>query len=360
MRNGESALSSVVKRDEAARLAPMALAGVVLAASLFLSGCSAKEEGVEAAPTVAVQVDAAENEAIQRKVIANAILYPLDQAAIVPKIAAPVKKFYVERGSPVHAGEVLAELESADLAAAVTDNQGGVAQAQASYDAAVQKAQQDLQLTKETLDSAQRLFDSRQALYKQGAAAAKDVDDARLSLLQAQDQYQAAQKQLDLKVAEGQLNSAIHGRVYGFFQDAALNSAPYAGHFTNGAPAFLPNTPPYSQYRVGGYLGGRIIKNKLFFFGGFEDLNNSATATLGITQYWINQGNPISSRRATLCGRTLSRPIGTSTIATGCLSATIPPIRRCTTAPAKSGSAATINRCGCCKAGDSTPAPFGA
>lgn len=84
----------------------------------------------------------------------------------------------------------------------------------------------------------------------------------------------------------------FHGRVYGFFQDAALNSRPYAGHFTNGAPAFLPNTPPYSQYRVGGYLGGRIIKNKLFFFGGFEDLDNSATATLGITQYWINQGNP--------------------------------------------------------------------
>ena len=122
----------MVKRGEAARLAPMALAGVALAASLFLSGCSAKEEGVEAAPTVAVQVDAAENEAIQRKVTADAILYPLDQAAIVPKIAAPVKKFYVERGSAVHAGQLLAELESTDLAAAVTDNQGGVAQAQAS------------------------------------------------------------------------------------------------------------------------------------------------------------------------------------------------------------------------------------
>jgi HlyD family secretion protein len=208
MTNAESALLGVVRRGDAAWLTPLVLAGVALAASLLLYGCSAKEAGVEAAPTVAVQVDAAESEAIQRKVTADAILYPLDQAAIVPKIAAPVKKFYVERGSPVHAGEVLAELESADLAAAVTDNQGGVAQAQASYDAAVQKAQQDLQLTKETLDLAQRLFDSRQALYKQGAAAAKDVDDAKLSLLQAQDQYQAAQKELDLKVAEGQLSSA--------------------------------------------------------------------------------------------------------------------------------------------------------
>jgi multidrug efflux pump subunit AcrA (membrane-fusion protein) len=186
----------------------MALAGVALAATFVLYGCSAKPEGVEAAPTVAVQVDAAEAEAIQRKVTADAILYPLNQSAIVPKIAAPVKKFYVDRGSVVHAGQLLAELESADLAAAVTDNQGGVAQAQAAYDAAVQKAQQDLQLTKASMDSAQRLLDSRQALYKQGAAAAKDVDDAKLSLLQAQAQYEAAQKQLDLKIAEGQLNSA--------------------------------------------------------------------------------------------------------------------------------------------------------
>jgi HlyD family secretion protein len=208
MKKKEAALIRVLQRDQAARLALMALLGTVFVASSFLSGCSAKPEGAEAAPTVAVQVDAAESEAIQRKVIADAILYPLDQAAIVPKIAAPVKKFYVERGSEVHAGQLLAELESADLAAALTDNQGGVAQAQASYDAAVQKAQQDLQLTKETLDSAQRLYDSRQALYKQGAAAAKDVDDARLSLLQAQTQYQAAQKQLDLKVAEGALSSA--------------------------------------------------------------------------------------------------------------------------------------------------------
>ena len=75
---------------------------------------------------MAVQVGAAENAPIQRKVIGDAVLYPLDQAAIVPKVVAPVKKFYVDRGSAVHAGEVLADLESADLAGAVTDNQGGV------------------------------------------------------------------------------------------------------------------------------------------------------------------------------------------------------------------------------------------
>lgn len=84
----------------------------------------------------------------------------------------------------------------------------------------------------------------------------------------------------------------FHGRAYGFFQNAALNAPPYAGHYTNNVPQFLSSTPPYDQYRVGGYLGGPILKNRLFFFGGFEDLSNNQTTTLSISQYWINQGIP--------------------------------------------------------------------
>ena len=43
---------------------------------------------------------------ISQKVTADALLYPRDQAAIVPKFAAPVKKFYVERGAHVRAGQL--------------------------------------------------------------------------------------------------------------------------------------------------------------------------------------------------------------------------------------------------------------
>ena len=66
-------------------------------------------------------------------VSAEAILFPLEQAAITPKISAPVKKFLVKRGSRVHAGELLAVLENEDLAAAATDNHGALEQAQATY-----------------------------------------------------------------------------------------------------------------------------------------------------------------------------------------------------------------------------------
>ena len=179
----------------------------MVVASLLLSGCSKPSEE-EVAPTVTVQVDAAQKEPIQLKVIADAVLYPKDQAAIVPKIVSPVKKFYVDRGSHVKAGQLLVDLESQDLTGAHQKSQGGYQQAEATYQMELQKVAQDLTFAKQSLDAAQKLYASRQALYKDGAISSKDVEDSRLSLIQAQNQYDLAQKQSDLKVAEGALNAA--------------------------------------------------------------------------------------------------------------------------------------------------------
>lgn len=182
------------------------LAGAA-AVGLLLFGCSSKDAGDEA-PTVTVQVAAAENTAIESQVSADAVLYPINQAAIVPKVSSPVKRFYVDRGTKVHAGQLLAELESGDLAGAVTENEGGYQQAEANYQTAVQNATQNLTLTKQQLDAQQKIYDSRVALFAQGAVSAKDVQDAKISLTQAQNQYDLAQKQGDLKAAEGQLTAA--------------------------------------------------------------------------------------------------------------------------------------------------------
>jgi multidrug efflux pump subunit AcrA (membrane-fusion protein) len=201
------ALASWPYSTRLARRPLAVLCGAAVATGLLLIGCSAKD-AAEEAPTVTVQVAAAENGAIQSVVTADGTLYPRDQAAIVPKVSAPVKKFYVDRGSKVHAGQLLAELENQDLAGALTENQGGYEQAEANYQAAVQSATQNLNLAKQQLDAQQKVYDSREALLKQGAVSAKDVEDARISLTQAQNQYDLAQKQFDLKAAEGQLTAA--------------------------------------------------------------------------------------------------------------------------------------------------------
>ena len=196
-------------------------AGLLVTAALC--GCSHQPD---AEPVVAVQAASAKTASISRIVTAGAILYPLKQAAITPKITAPVKKFYVNRGATVRQGQLLAVLENRDLRAAAMDNQGTYQQAQASYETTtraslpeeLQKAEADVKSAKEALDAQQKLYDSRKTLYEQGALARKDLDQAAVSLVQAQNQYdiavkhrdslQSIGKQQELKSAEGQLTSA--------------------------------------------------------------------------------------------------------------------------------------------------------
>src|SRR5579863_2820243 len=180
---------------------------VLLGAGMLFSGCGANKE-VEASPTVTVQVDAAEKGPIQRKVVTDAVLYPRDQAAIVPKVVSSIKKWYVDKGSHVKTGQLLGELESQDLTGAAMKSQGGYAQAEVAYQMTMQKSAQDLKFAKQSLDSAQKFYDGRAALYKEGAVSAKDLDDATVALSQAKNTYDLAQKQYDLKVAEGALNAA--------------------------------------------------------------------------------------------------------------------------------------------------------
>jgi HlyD family secretion protein len=186
-------------------------------------GCSSEKP---AEPTVSVQVVPVKKTTIEQTVTSEAVLYPLAQSAIVPKISAPIKAFYVNRGSKVHAGQLLATLENRDLAAAAQDNQGSYDQAQAAYAIAtastlpeeIQKAQGDTQAAKVALEAEQKLYDSRQDLYKQGALPRKDLDQAAVALTQAKNQYELAQRHLDalmavskqqeLKSAAGQLQSA--------------------------------------------------------------------------------------------------------------------------------------------------------
>src|ERR1700680_2734934 len=180
---------------------------ILMAAGILFSGCGTKETA-EATPTVTVQVDAAEKEPIQRKVVTDAVLYPRDQAAIVPKVVSSIKKWNVDKGSHVKAGQLLGELENQDLTGAAMKSQGGYAQAEVTYQMTVQKSAQDLKFAKQSLDSAQKFYDGRAALYKEGAVSAKDLDDASVALTQAKNTYDLAQKQFDLKVAEGAMNAA--------------------------------------------------------------------------------------------------------------------------------------------------------
>ena len=86
--------------------------------------CRAAKRKSARAVEVTVQAEQPEQGAISEHITADAILAPLAQAAIAPKITAPVHKFYVQRGANVKEGQLLATLENTDLAAAALDNKG--------------------------------------------------------------------------------------------------------------------------------------------------------------------------------------------------------------------------------------------
>jgi HlyD family secretion protein len=203
----------------------LALSGLVALAGMLLTvGCSSDKGDTE--PTVTVQVAAVEKTTIQHAIKTQAILFPRQQAAIVPKISAPVQKFLVKRGSAVHAGQLLAVLENRDLNAAAQDTKGSYDQAQASYATTtgaslpeeIQKAEADAQQAQQALDAQEKVFQSRQQLFDQGALPRKELDQSRVDVTAARNQDAIAKKHLDalmaigkqqaLKSAAGQLESA--------------------------------------------------------------------------------------------------------------------------------------------------------
>ena len=199
----------------------LALAAVLC---LAITGCSKGEK--EEAPEVTVQAAPAATADISRVVNTEAVIFPIAQSAITPKINAPVKKFYVARGQKVRQGQLLATLENRDLSAAALDNKGAYEQAEATYSTSVNatlpeeiaKSETDVQTARQELDAQQKLYASREDLFKQGALPRKDLDAAAVSLSQARSAYDVAKKHLDglnatgkqsaLKSASGQLTSA--------------------------------------------------------------------------------------------------------------------------------------------------------
>src|SRR5262245_63195013 len=77
-------------------------------------------------------------------------------------------------------------------------------------------------------------------------------------------------------------------RVYGLFRDDTFDAPPFSGRYdANKQPIFLDTTPPFDQQRYGGFLGGPVVKNRIFFFAGLERLSLTSSEVLGISDYWL-------------------------------------------------------------------------
>ena len=246
-----------------APVAPSVRAGLLLcliAAGALLSGCgkgkvSAEGGGEGAEPPTPVMVEKASLGAIDHVVTADAVLYPINQANVTAKISAPAKRVLVNRGDHVRVGQLLAELESGDLAAAANESNSQYEQTQAAFQTVTgatvpedrTKAQTDVQTGQQVLDAAKKLYDNRVALQKEGALAQKLVDDAKVAMVQAQSQLETAQRHLDTLNQVSQRES-VRGA------QAQMNAA--KAHYENSAVQLS-----YAQIRspINGVVADRLV-----------------------------------------------------------------------------------------------------
>ena len=142
----------------------------LLLLAVAAAGCGKKEEK-EAEAVAPVQTVEVRTESIRRVIEADGILYPRNQASVVPKISAPVRTFYVNRGDHVREGQLLALLENRDLAAAAQESKGQYDQAEANYRSTTAAAVPEQVVKAQT--------------------------DAQVAYVQARSQYQAAEQHLE-------------------------------------------------------------------------------------------------------------------------------------------------------------------
>jgi RND family efflux transporter MFP subunit len=212
---------------------PSPFSSPILLAAL-IAGCFAPlachkktaDESDAGATAVQVQAEHPSVGPISEEITADAILAPLAQAAIAPRISAPIKNEFVQRGAHVHKGQLLMTLEDGDLRGSALDSSGNLASAQAAYLTAMQatipedaqKAQLDVDQAKANLDVARRTAEERKRLLSEGAISGRDSDTAVAALVQAQAAYDSAVKHLssvqtttqktNAEMAQGALTSA--------------------------------------------------------------------------------------------------------------------------------------------------------
>jgi HlyD family secretion protein len=216
---------NIKRQFETQVLSRRALHATVLAGLVYVcGGCGGQAKEKE--PIVSVQTTPAQRATIAQLVSVDAVVFPLEQATVAPKITSNVKKFYVQRGTRVKKGQLVAELENADLSASAEASKGDYEIAEATYKMTVgaglpqqlQKAELDAAAAKSAFEAQQKIYESRKQLLEQGAIPRRDVDAAEVALAQARSQNEQAQKQLAdlqrigkeelLKSAQGSKESA--------------------------------------------------------------------------------------------------------------------------------------------------------
>jgi len=164
-------------------------------------------EEAEVAPTVSVKVVKAEKGSIAAPVSAVGTIWPREKADVAAKVSAQIKKMALLKNKTVHAGEVIAVLESRDLEAQRAEAVGALNEARANERSLItgtipktnaedQKALLD---ARAKVNNARAIYERRRTLFDKGGISRKDLEAAELDLTTAEDELRLEEQTVALR-----------------------------------------------------------------------------------------------------------------------------------------------------------------
>ncbi|MCB9383525.1 MAG: efflux RND transporter periplasmic adaptor subunit [Bryobacterales bacterium] len=195
-------------------------------ATLLSTACTQPDEVSEPEVVVEVQTAKAEVRTVEEMVRAPATVFPLAEARVAPKVAAPIARLAVRKGDRVIKGQPLARLRSEDLDAQLAEAKAQVTDAEANLEKVsagtlpteVERAQGEVERSEASLAEAKQIFERRQALVNEGALPERDLLLAKTQYEQAQTANRVAKSALelltgrsraqDIRIAESRLEQA--------------------------------------------------------------------------------------------------------------------------------------------------------
>ena len=168
---------------------------------------SASEAEQEVTPTVSVKVVKAERGDIATPISAVGTIWPREKADVGAKISAQIKKMALLKNKVVHAGEVIAVLESRDLEAQRAEAVAALNEARANERSLItgtipktnaedQKALLD---ARAKVNNTRATYERRRALFEKGGISKKDLEASQLELTTAEDELRLEEQTVALR-----------------------------------------------------------------------------------------------------------------------------------------------------------------
>jgi HlyD family secretion protein len=179
----------------------------VLILIVWLWRRSKGETEAELTPIVSVKVVKAERGEIAAQYSAVGTIWPREKADVAAKISAQIKKMALLKNKVVHAGEIIAVLESRDLEAQRAEAVAALNEARANERSLVtgsipktnaedQKALSD---ARAKVNNARATYERRRTLLEKGGISKKDLEASQLELTTAEDELRLQEQTVALR-----------------------------------------------------------------------------------------------------------------------------------------------------------------